>query len=105
MTPRPRIDLRIAAAFCGVVGLYDVLYVLFILTGGPVIGPVIDIPFSDFLVFHAAARAYFEGKTAPIYDIDAFTHFHNTLYGDCFPGTVTFRPFFYPPIWLLMLLP
>lgn len=105
MMPRSRIDLRIAAAVCGVIGLYDVLYVLFILSDGPIIGPVLDVPFADFLVFHAAARAYFEGKTALVYHIDAFTQFHNSLYGDRFPEAVSFRPFLYPPTWLLLLLP
>ena len=72
MTARSRIDLRIAAAFCGAIGLYDVLYVIFEWSRGPQIGLVID-PFPDFLVFHAAARAFFEGKLALVYDTDAFT--------------------------------
>lgn len=98
-------DLPIAAAFCGVVGLYDVLYVAFSLSGGPVIGPINSVLFPDFLVFHAAARAYFEGKLALVYDIDAFTRFQIATYPDRLPPGIVFRPFLYPPIWLLMLLP
>lgn len=105
MTSSSRIDLRIAAAFCGVIGLYDTLYVSFLLSSGPRIGPFMDVLFPDFLVFHAAVRAFLEGKLALIYDIDAFTQFQNVIYPDRFPGTVLFRPFFYPPTWLLMLLP
>ena len=105
MNPTPRIDLRIAAAFCGIIGLYDTLYVSFLLSGGPLIGPFMDVHFPDFLVFHAAVRAFLEGKLALVYDIDAFTQFQNVIYADRFPGTVLFRPFFYPPNWLLMLLP
>lgn len=105
MNPTSRIDLRIAAAFCGVIGLYDTLYVSFLLSGGPRIGPFMDVLFPDFLVFHAAVRAFLEGKLALVYDIDAFTQFQNVIYADRFPGTVLFRPFFYPPTWLLMLLP
>ncbi|MGQ0584308.1 MAG: glycosyltransferase family 87 protein [Reyranella sp.] len=105
MNPTPRIDLRIAAAFCGIIGLYDTLYVSFLLSGGPLIGPFMDVYFPDFLVFHAAVRAFLEGKLALIYNIDAFTQFQNAIYPDRFPGTVLFRPFFYPPTWLLTLLP
>jgi hypothetical protein len=105
MTSSSQIDLRIAAAFCGIIGLYDTLYVSFLLSGGPLIGPFMDVHFPDFLVFHAAVRAFLEGKLALIYGIDAFTQFQNVIYADRFPGTVLFRPFFYPPTWLLMLLP
>jgi alpha-1,2-mannosyltransferase len=105
MSSTSRIDLRIAAVFCGVVGLYDVIHVYFTLSGGPVIGPIMDVLFPDFLVFHAAVRAFLEGKLALVYDIDAFTQFQNVIYADRFRGPVLFRPFLYPPIWLLMLLP
>jgi alpha-1,2-mannosyltransferase len=105
MSPASRIDLRIAAVFCSVVGLYDVVHVYFTLSGGPVIGPIMDVLFPDFLVFHAAVRAFLEGKLALVYDIDAFTQFQNVIYPDRFRGPVLFRPFLYPPIWLLMLLP
>ncbi|HLM11463.1 MAG TPA: glycosyltransferase 87 family protein, partial [Reyranella sp.] len=100
-----RSDLRIAALFCGAVGLYDLLFVIFSLTRGPVIGPLVDILFPDFLVFHAAARAFFQGKLALVYDIDAFTRFQIASYPDRLDPSATFRPFFYPPIFLLMLLP
>jgi len=105
MTSTSRIDLRIAAVFCGVVGLYHVIYLALLLSGGPVIGPIQNILFPDFLVFHAAVLAFLEGKLALVYNIDAFTQFQNAIYSDRFPWTVHFRPFFYPPTWLLMLLP
>src|SRR5262245_14678435 len=105
MKPASRIDLQIAAGFCAVVGLYDTLLVIFTMTGGPVIGPVVDVLFPDFLVFHAATQAFFEGKPALIYDIDAFTRFQTEIYPDRLPPDLRFRPFFYPPVWLLMLLP
>jgi len=100
-----RVDLTIAAVFCGVIGLYDTLYVLSLLAGGPLIGPKVDVLFPDFLVFHAALRAWIEGKLALIYDIDVFTAFQNAIYADRFHVYAGFRPFFYPPIWLLLLLP
>ena len=79
--------------------------VVFTLTGGPQIGPEFRVLFPDFLVFWAAAHAWIEGKLALIYQIDPFTEYQNALYPDRFPNVVHFRPFFYPPIWLLMLLP
>jgi len=102
---RSRTDLVIAAAFCGTIGLYDALYVIFMLSGGPVIGPALNVLFADFLVFWAAARAVLEHKPGLIYSIDVFTQYQNVLFADRFPNVVHFRPFFYPPIWLLMLLP
>jgi alpha-1,2-mannosyltransferase len=100
-----RLDLLIAAAFCGAFGLYGALYVLFTLARGPQIGPELSVLFPDFLVFHAAALAWAEGKAAIIYNIDVFTAFQNASYPDRFPNGAHFRPFLYPPIWLLMLLP
>ena len=105
MTPTSRIDLRVAAAFCAAVGLYDVLFVVFTIAGGPEIWPPVKVLFPDFLVFHAAARAFFEGKLALVYDIDAFTLFQIETYPDRLSPKVVFRPFIYPPTWLLMLLP
>jgi alpha-1,2-mannosyltransferase len=102
---RRRLDLIVAACFCAAIGLYDVLYLLLGLSGGPLIGPSLNVLFPDFLVFHAAVRAWLAGKAALIYDIDAFTAFQNAIYADRFPKAVHFRPFFYPPIWLLLLLP
>jgi hypothetical protein len=102
---RGRLDLVVAACFCAAIGVYDGFYLLLGLSGGPFIGPALNVRFPDFLVFHAAARAWLEGKQALIYDIDAFTAFQNSIYVDRFPKAVHFRPFFYPPIWLLLLLP
>ncbi|MBS0221386.1 MAG: DUF2029 domain-containing protein [Proteobacteria bacterium] len=101
----PCVEQRVAVAFCGVIGLYDTLYVLSLFLHGPQIGPRVDVLFPDFLVFHAALRAWIEGKLAIVYDIKAFTHFQNAIYADRFEGEVGFRPFFYPPVWLFMLLP
>jgi len=89
-----RVDLTIAAVFCGVIGLYDTLYVLSLLAGGPLLGPKVDVLFPDFLVFHAALRAWIEGKLALIYDIDVFTAFQNAIYADRFHVYAGFRPFF-----------
>lgn len=102
---RGRRDLVIAGCFCAIVGLYDALYLSLGWSGGPLIGPSLYPPFPDFLVFHAAARAWLEGKAALIYHIDGFTAFQNALHAERLPQAVHFRPFLYPPSWLLLLLP
>ena len=56
-------------------------------------------------MFHAAARAFFEGNLSIIYDFSAFVAFENRIYVDRFPSPVGFRPFLYPPVWLLLILP
>ncbi len=71
-------------------------------SGGPLIGPIRNVLFPDFLTFHAAVRAFIEGKLALAYDIDPLTRFHNEVYADRFPWTVNFRLFFRWPRWLPM---
>ena len=90
---------------CAVLGLYDVLQVVLLSFKGPLIGLAFDVLYPDFLVFHAAARAYVEGRLATVYDLEAFTAYQNVLYPDHFHALVSFRPFLYPPVWLLLILP
>ena len=98
-------DLRLAALICGAVGLYDVLFVATAITGLAVLGYRFDVLFPDFLVFHAAAHAVLEGKLSVIYDTAALTDLQNKLYAARLPYDLGFRPFLYPPPWLLDLLP
>ncbi len=97
--------LRLAVVFCTVVGLYDALTIILYLSGGPFIGPQRGILFPDFIVFHAASRAFLEGKLAVIYSLPAFSDFENLSYPEYFKQPVDFRPFMYPPPWLLLTIP
>jgi hypothetical protein len=94
-------DLRLAAILCGLVGLYDVVYLATTITRTATLGYSVDVMFPDFMVFHAAARAAIEGKLALVYDNAALTHLQNTLYKAYLPYDLGFRPFLYPPLWLL----
>jgi hypothetical protein len=105
MTRPSAADLQLAALFCGVVGLYDVAYVVTTITGTAMLGHRVDVLFPDFLVFHSAVRAFFEGRLDIVYDTAALTHLQNTLYASRLPFELGFRPFLYPPVWLLGLLP
>lgn len=101
-----RLYCWLAILFCGLIGLYDVLYVASLLLGGPRLGPAQWVMFPDFLTPYAAVRAFFEGKLAMVYgDIDLFTEYQNALFADRFPAVVYYRPFLYPPFWLMLLLP
>lgn len=98
--------LRLAIVFCAVIGVYDVLYVASLALHGPRLGRPQWVMYPDFLTPWAAVRASFEGKLAMVYsDIDAFTDFQNALFADRFPDIIHYRPFLYPPFWLLALLP
>jgi alpha-1,2-mannosyltransferase len=106
MNRTPQSDLRIAALFCGILALCDVVYVVLIFSRGLVISPLSDVLFPDFLVFYAAVQTVFDGKLSLLYDVDAFTQYQNSLFGpERLAQPVHFRPFFYPPSWLLILLP
>ncbi|HEY2871340.1 MAG TPA: glycosyltransferase family 87 protein [Reyranella sp.] len=106
MSISPRWYLRLAIVFCAVIGLYDVLYVTSLALHGPRLGRPQWVMYPDFLTPWAAVRAFFEGKLAMVYtDIDAFTDFQNALFADRFPDIVHYRPFLYPPFWLMALLP
>ncbi len=100
-----RLILLLAVVFCAVVGLYDALTITLYLSGGPYIGPQRSILFPDFIVFHAASRAFLEGKLGVIYNLPAFSDFENLRYSEYFPQPVDFRPFMYPPPWLLLTIP
>lgn len=101
----PRLLLQLAVVFCAVVGLYDALTIILYFSGGPYIGPQRSLLFPDFIVFHAASRAFLEGKLGVIYQLAAFSDFENLNYPEYFKQPVNFRPFMYPPTWLLLTIP
>ncbi len=106
MTLSPQIYFRLAVAFCIVIGLYDVAFVGATLSGGvPRFAPHQWVLFPDLLTPLAAVRAFFEHKLSIIYDIDKFAQYQNVIYADRFAFPIDYRPFPYPPTWLLLLLP
>jgi hypothetical protein len=102
----PGLLLKLAVAFCAAVGVYDVLTIILFLSGGPYIGPQRWVLFPDFIVYHAAGSAILEGKAGAIYGLAAFSDYLNLNYADYFNRKlVDFRPFMYPPPWLLLIMP
>ena len=60
---------------------------------------------TDWMVFYAAIRSVLDGNAALIFDGDRFTEFLNTIFAPVLSSPLEFRPWAYPPSFLLMLLP
>ncbi len=64
-----------------------------------------NAPGTDWMVFQAAARAYFDGNLPLVFDAPRFTAHLNTLFADRLSSPLPFHPWLYPPGYLLLLLP
>ena len=60
---------------------------------------------TDWMVFYGAIRSVLDGNAALIFDGDRFTEFLNTTFAPVLSSPLEFRPWAYPPSFLLMLLP
>jgi alpha-1,2-mannosyltransferase len=60
---------------------------------------------SDWMVFHAAASSYLSGHQASIYDGSALTDLINNIYISWVSAPLPFRPWVYPPTYLLLIVP
>jgi alpha-1,2-mannosyltransferase len=69
------------------------------------IGLNLDALGTDWMVFHSGARRFFSGQMAGLYDGDAFTAQLNRTFADWLSAPLPFRPFVYPPSYLLLILP
>ncbi len=69
------------------------------------IGLDLDAPGGDWTVFYGAVRAFFNGNLGLIFDGDRFTAYLNSTFSWWLPNPIPFRPWVYPPSYLLVLLP
>jgi alpha-1,2-mannosyltransferase len=60
---------------------------------------------ADWMVFHSAARLYLNGDWATVYDGHRFTAYLNENYRDWLSSPLDYRPWVYPPTYLLLLVP
>ncbi|HEX4198638.1 MAG TPA: glycosyltransferase family 87 protein [Caulobacteraceae bacterium] len=60
---------------------------------------------TDWMVFHGAARSFLGGHLAILFDGDRFTSFLNQSYAKQLTMKLPFRPWVYPPSYLLLVLP
>jgi hypothetical protein len=62
-------------------------------------------PGTDWLAFYGAGRAYLDGRLGLIFDPTVFTAYLNTDFGWWLTQPLAFRPWVYPPSFLLLLVP
>ena len=60
---------------------------------------------TDWMVFYGAIRSVLDGNAPLIFDGDRFTDFLNTNFAGWLSKPLEFRPWAYPPSFLLILLP
>jgi hypothetical protein len=88
--------LRAAALICGIFGVggWALDFVLFR-----------RAPLQDWMVFYTAARAFFDGNLALIFDGEALTAAINHLFSAWLPLPMPPHPWVYPPPFLVLILP
>jgi hypothetical protein len=62
-------------------------------------------PGTDWMVFYGAVKSVLAGNLARITDADAFTAYLNQSFASWLTVPLDFRPWFYPPSFLVLLLP
>ncbi|HEX3862222.1 MAG TPA: glycosyltransferase family 87 protein [Stellaceae bacterium] len=60
---------------------------------------------TDWMVFWGGARWYFDGNLAALFDGNRFTAYLNTAFAGWLSQPMPFRPWVYPPTYLLIMLP
>jgi hypothetical protein len=69
------------------------------------IGLNYDAPGTDYMVFHTAVALVLQGDLSTLYDPDRFTALLNRIFQGYLTEDLAFRPWIYPPPFLLLLLP
>ena len=69
------------------------------------IGLNLNTPGTDWMVFYGAARSFFDGNLGLIFDGDKFTAYLNSTFSWWLSQPMPFRPWVYPPSYLLAVLP
>jgi hypothetical protein len=95
--------LILAAAAVAALYEWAVFATTFVRPG--MIGPNFTAVGADWMVYHGAARAYFDGHGAMLYDGDRFTALLNHTYRGWLSAPLPFRPWVYPPSYLLLMAP
>jgi alpha-1,2-mannosyltransferase len=98
---RPLIYLLVA----GVAGCYAWAVVVTTFWHPGAIGLDYDAPGTDYMVFHTAVSLVLQGDLSTLYDPDRFTALLNRIFHGYLSEDLAFRPWIYPPPFLLLLLP
>src|SRR5579884_2327007 len=70
-----------------------------------VIGMNLNALGTDWMVFYSGARWFFDGNLAGLFDGARFTAYLNTAFAGWLTQPTPFRPWVYPPNYLLLMLP
>jgi alpha-1,2-mannosyltransferase len=100
-----RQHLILVAIVCSGVGLYGWGIFVATFSHDGALGPHYNAPGTDWMVFYAAVRTYFDGNLPLIFDGNAFTAHLNARFADWLTGPLPYHPWLYPPHFLLLLLP
>ncbi|HTZ36366.1 MAG TPA: glycosyltransferase family 87 protein [Stellaceae bacterium] len=98
-------DIRVFAIVAVLAGLYGWAVFATTFWRPGLIGLDYDAPATDWMVFYLAAKRALSGGLAGLYDGAAFTAQLNAAFADRLARPMEFRPFLYPPHFLLVLAP
>lgn len=97
----PLVHLLVAAA----AALYAWAVVVATIFRLGTIGLDYDAPGTDYMVFHTAVSVAWQGDLTTLYDPDRFTALLNRIFHASLKANLEFRPWIYPPTFLLLLIP
>lgn len=100
----PVFSFPVAAAAVIAAAYYWLVYASTFFAPGT-IGLNFDAVGTDFMVFHGAAQNYLSGHWGIVYDGERLTRYLNQAYAHWLRYPVLYRPFMYPPHFLLVLVP
>lgn len=95
----------VVLAAAGLFSLYAWAVYASIYTHPGAIGVKFGGPGTDYMVFYGADQLFLAGKTALIFDGHRFTAVLNSMFAGWLPRPLSYRPWAYPPTYLLMMLP
>ncbi|HEX6840050.1 MAG TPA: glycosyltransferase family 87 protein [Stellaceae bacterium] len=90
---------------CAAAGVYGWAVFLSTFHHDGTIAPHYNAPGTDWMVFYAAARAFFDGNLALIFDGVRFTAHQNEIFAPMLSAKLPYHPWLYPPHFLLLALP
>jgi hypothetical protein len=102
----PKIEIPAVMLAAGAVAsLYGWAVFLSTFSHPGAIGLDMNAPGTDWMVFYGAARSFFAGKLDQIFDGERFTGYLNDAFSGWLSKPLPYRPWVYPPTYLLLLLP
>src|SRR5262249_48919092 len=99
-----RVPLIVAAA-AGIAAFYFWAVVVMTPAHPGAIGLNLNALGTDWMVFYGGAQWFLDGHLATLFDGERFTDYLNTVFAGWLSEPTPFRPWVYPPSYLLVVLP